>query len=144
MVYAVAMDTVRRFEVALGREVKWRPDYSSNQANPYHGVLKIYPHSMQEANAFYDPRLHAPLFGYFEASKQDDGLNPLPEWVKAYEYSGRHSTFGRSQVIKDIVEGAAPIPSEAMSRGVAAFLTELRTLVLVAIKQAGGSFANAA
>ena len=27
MVYAVAMDTIRRFETALGREIRWRPDH---------------------------------------------------------------------------------------------------------------------
>jgi hypothetical protein len=75
MVYAVAMDTVRRFEVALGREVKWRPDFSSSHANPYHALLKIHPHAMQEANAFYDPRQRALLFGYFKASQEDAGPN---------------------------------------------------------------------
>src|ERR1700733_13190216 len=29
MTYAVIMDTIRRFEMALGREVHWRPDYTS-------------------------------------------------------------------------------------------------------------------
>lgn len=79
MVYAIAMDTIRRFEVALGREVKWRP-HSSGAANPYHGVLKIYPHAMQEANAFYDPHMRALLFGYFTASEEDVGVN-LPGQV---------------------------------------------------------------
>jgi hypothetical protein len=75
MVYAVAMDSVRRFEVALGREVKWKPDYSASDASPYHGVLKIYPHAMQEANAFYDRKLRALLFGYFKASEVDAGVS---------------------------------------------------------------------
>ena len=80
MVYAVAMDTVRRFEMALGREVKWRPDYGPSLANPYHGVLRIYPHAMQEANAFYDPKMRALLFGYFRASDEEAGIN-LPGQV---------------------------------------------------------------
>lgn len=74
MVYAVVMDTIRRFEVALGREVKWRADRSSVSA-PYHGKLKVFPHAMQEANAFYDPDLRALLFGYFKASAADVGVN---------------------------------------------------------------------
>jgi hypothetical protein len=74
MVYAVTMDTIRRFEVALGREIKWRPDRSPT-TRPFHGLLKIYPHAMQEANAFYDPRLHALLFGYFTASDESPGTN---------------------------------------------------------------------
>jgi hypothetical protein len=41
---------------------------------------------------------------------------PLPEWVHAYDFSGRCSTFRRSGTIKEIVEEAAPAPNEAMSR----------------------------
>ncbi len=79
MVYAVVMDTVRRFEMALGREVRWRSDFTS-KATPHHGLLKVYPHAMQEANAFYDPDLRSLLFGYFEASRNDAGAN-LPGQV---------------------------------------------------------------
>jgi hypothetical protein len=74
MVYAVVMDTIRRFELALGRPVRWRADTSST-ALPFHGLLKIYPHAMQEANAFYDPSQHALLFGYFRASEVEAGVN---------------------------------------------------------------------
>ncbi len=63
---------------------------------------------------------------------------PMPEWVKAYEFSGRFSTFSRAQAIRQIVEQAAPVPNEAMSREVAAFLSELRSLVYAAIKNSGG------
>jgi hypothetical protein len=74
MVYAVAMDTIRRFETALGREIHWRPDRHP-RGSPFHRVLKIYPHAFQEANAFYDPKIRALLFGYFLASKVDAGTN---------------------------------------------------------------------
>src|ERR1700688_1208002 len=33
MVYAVAMDTIRRFEAALGRKVKWRPESTRRAGN---------------------------------------------------------------------------------------------------------------
>jgi len=79
MVYAVVMDTVRRFESALGREVKWKADRTPSNS-PLHGLLKVYPHAMQEANAFYDPELRALLFGYFGASMEDAGIN-LPGQV---------------------------------------------------------------
>jgi len=74
MVYAVVMDTIRRFEVALGREVKWRADRTA-KTNPYHGKMKVFPHAMQEANAFYDPGLRALLFGYFQTAEEDVGVN---------------------------------------------------------------------
>ena len=79
MVYAVVMDTVRRFEVALGREVKWRPERGAGK-DPFRGKLRIFPHAMQEANAYYDPDLRALLFGYFKASEWDVGEN-LPGQV---------------------------------------------------------------
>jgi hypothetical protein len=74
MVYAVVMDTIRRFESALGRKVKWRAD-TRTKDTPFHGKLRIYPHAFQEANAFYDPTLRALLFGYFKASEEDVGSN---------------------------------------------------------------------
>jgi hypothetical protein len=65
----------------------------------------------------------------FEALRgfvEDRLLNaPLHEWVKAYDFSGRYSTLRRSETIKGIVEGAAPIPNAAMGREVSAFLTDL-------------------
>ena len=63
---------------------------------------------------------------------------PMPEWVNAYALNGKSSTFARAQAIRNIVENAAPIPSEAMSREVAALLAELRALVYGSIRDAGG------
>ena len=63
---------------------------------------------------------------------------PLPEWVQPYDFSGRCSRFRRSETIKEIVEEAAPVPNEAMSREVSVFLSELRGLVRSAIKDGGG------
>jgi len=79
MAYAVVMDTVRRFESALGREISWRADTGPKE-DPLHKRLRVYPHAFQEANAFYDPRLRALLFGYFTASDEDPGTN-LPGQV---------------------------------------------------------------
>jgi hypothetical protein len=74
MVYAVVMDTIQRFELALGRKIRWRPD-NSPRTKPFHGLLRVYPHAMQEANAYYDPQRRALLFGYFRASQEDAGTN---------------------------------------------------------------------
>jgi hypothetical protein len=79
MVYAVASETIRRFERALGRPVQWRTD-TGRKADPYHKLLRIFPHALQEANAFYDPALRALVFGYFKASETDAGAN-LPGQV---------------------------------------------------------------
>jgi hypothetical protein len=74
MVYAVVMDTIQRFELALGRRISWRPD-TSPKTKPFHGLLRVYPHAMQEANAYYDAQRRALLFGYFRASQEDAGTN---------------------------------------------------------------------
>lgn len=73
MVYAVACETVRRFEFALGRPIRWRVPPGSRRNSPYHGRLRIFPHAFQQANAFYDPKLCAVLFGYFAAPATNCG-----------------------------------------------------------------------
>lgn len=71
MVYAVVKETIERFEFALGRPIHWRADRDRKDA-PYRGKLRIFPHCMQEANAYYDPSVHAILFGYFAAPPEDE------------------------------------------------------------------------
>lgn len=69
MTYAVAMNTIRRFEQALGRQVFWAPLYdesrSTGQREIYIQRLRIYPHALRAANAYYSPNKKALLFGYF-------------------------------------------------------------------------------
>ncbi|HEY6045596.1 MAG TPA: hypothetical protein VIU65_03280 [Pyrinomonadaceae bacterium] len=74
MVYAVASETIKRFEFALGRKPKWgfRP---GRRDDPNRDKLRIFPHAMQEANAYYDRALRALVFGYFPASDTDPGAN---------------------------------------------------------------------
>jgi hypothetical protein len=71
MVYAVIKETIERFEFALGRKIHWRRE-SGREGVPYRGKLRIFPHCMQEANAYYDPSIHAILFGYFAAPPEDE------------------------------------------------------------------------
>ena len=71
MVYAVVKETVERFEFALGRPMAWRQE-RDHKDDPYRGKMRIFPHGMQEANAYYDPELHAILFGYFTAPPDDE------------------------------------------------------------------------
>jgi len=64
MVYAVASETLQRFEAALGRRVHWRrPPNQKRGPNR----LYLFPHAMVQANAFYSPDAHGILFGYFRA-----------------------------------------------------------------------------
>ncbi len=69
MVYAVAMSTIGHFEQALGRPVFWAWNYDETRdvgkRDVYVQRLRIYPHAMRAANAYYSPAKKALLFGYF-------------------------------------------------------------------------------
>jgi hypothetical protein len=74
MVYAVAMTTIRNFERALGRRIFWS-EAGEDQKYAFVPRLRIYPHALREANAYYSPKKKALLFGYFPASTSDPGHN---------------------------------------------------------------------
>lgn len=74
MVYAVAMTTIKNFEKALGRKILWsarRLEDSVRYEDPV-PRLRIYPHAMREANAYYSPVKKALLFGYFSSTPADE------------------------------------------------------------------------
>lgn len=83
MVYAVAMRTIEHFEHALGRAAQWAERVvtvrsGSNRVRKewrFVRRLRIYPHALREANAYYSPEKIALLFGYFNAPKDDVGRN---------------------------------------------------------------------
>jgi hypothetical protein len=80
MVYAVASETLERFECALGRRVHWRRLKESLKPTPTSKAaaskcLNLFPHAMCQANAFYSPDAHGIVFGYFKASRTDPGRN---------------------------------------------------------------------
>ena len=69
MVYAVSMLTIQNFEKALGRKIHWAPRLLNNRKyEEYVHRLRIYPHALREANAYYSPQKKALLFGYFAAT----------------------------------------------------------------------------
>lgn len=74
-VYAIVMNTLNRFESALGRRVRWA--FNSHQ-------IKVVPHAFAEANAFYSRRNEALLFGYFQG-KRDVIYSCLSHDVVAHE-----------------------------------------------------------
>ena len=84
MVYAVASEMIARFESALGRSIKWsfgrwkradREEEGGGEENNSLAKLRIFPHGMQDANAYYSDDLCALVFGYFPASEADSGQN---------------------------------------------------------------------
>ncbi|MGA9926533.1 MAG: pYEATS domain-containing protein [Isosphaeraceae bacterium] len=75
MVYAVAMTAIRNFERALGRRALWSPHFVEDERGAWKGEyvprLRIYPHALRQANAYYSPLKKALLFGYFPADASD-------------------------------------------------------------------------
>jgi hypothetical protein len=76
MLYAVARLTIANFERALGRPALWSPGPPPAGAHPkddsrFVQRLRIYPHALREANAYYSPAKKALLFGYFRAAEGD-------------------------------------------------------------------------
>ncbi len=81
MVYAAAMLTIQNFEQALGRRTLWSArqftDPETGEAKwQYIRQLRLHPHALREANAYYSPDRKAILFGYFTAKPAD--ITSLP------------------------------------------------------------------
>lgn len=85
MTYAVSMATIRQFEQALGRVALWAPNLrrdpvtreviSGRPEDEFVRRLRIYPHGLRQANAYYHPGKKALLLGYFPANGADVGRN---------------------------------------------------------------------
>lgn len=79
MVYAVGMRTIKLFELALGRCAQWSeqgaPEAGRGYVQKFVRRLRVYPHALREANAYYSPNKKALLFGYFNAGEEDVGDN---------------------------------------------------------------------
>lgn len=81
MVYAVSMNTIAAFEDALGRSIQWVPterktttkDKGTQWSYEFTRRLRIYPHALRDANAYYHPDKKALLFGYFTAGENSTG-----------------------------------------------------------------------
>ena len=79
MAFAVAMRTIRIFELALGRRVIWsrRTDVPLNLPikdeieQCYVRRLRLYPHALRGENAYYSPSKKAVLLGYYRAGGRD-------------------------------------------------------------------------
>ena len=81
MVYAVTMRTIRNFERALGRLALWSPhrrQQGERFVEEYVPRLRVHPHALREANAYYSPTKKALLFGYFPAGVGADGAGAAP------------------------------------------------------------------
>jgi len=74
MVYAVIMNTIKNFERAIGRRIQWAKQIVFKPGKTKQDIdskfvrrLRVYPHALRQANAYYDPDKKSLLFGYFPA-----------------------------------------------------------------------------
>ena len=123
MVYAVAMTTIRNFELGLGRKVLWAPRRPpvgpDNRRASYEYVqrLRIYPHALREANAYYSPQKKALLFGYFEAMPADKTLH-MPD---SLVYTCLSHDIIAHETTHAILDGMYPFYNEPTNPDVLAF-----------------------
>jgi hypothetical protein len=81
MVYAVIMNTIKNFEKALGRKIQWASHLFYKTVRGKREIdsefvkrLRVYPHALRQANAYYDPNKKSLLFGYFPAQPANPKL----------------------------------------------------------------------
>lgn len=127
MVYAVAMTTIQNFEKALGRRILWAPKRYSVAAQfdrkdpkpmeEYLPRLRIYPHAMREANAYYSPIKRALLFGYFESMPADASLGMRGSTV----FTCLSHDIIAHEITHAILDGIYPYFNEATNPDVLAF-----------------------
>lgn len=118
MVYAVVMTTIKNFEGALGRKVLWASRKVSHAAyEEYVQRLRIYPHAMRDANAYYSPQKKALLFGYFESTPASSTLH-MPN---SFVFTCLSHDIIAHEVTHAILDGMYPAYSEASNPDVLAF-----------------------
>ena len=114
MVFAVIMKTIKLFERALGRKVLWAPAWNS-KLDTYEPTrkLRVYPHALREANAFYSKSKRALLFGYFNATQSSVGAN----WI----FTALSHDIIVHETTHAILDGLHPRYSEPTSKDSLAF-----------------------
>ncbi|HBR67902.1 MAG TPA: hypothetical protein DEA55_00825 [Rhodospirillaceae bacterium] len=82
MALAIAMNTIRVFERALGGRVFCRATWQENETK-YEPVerLRIHPHALRQAKAYYSISKVALPFGYFRNSAANSGANLPGGWM---------------------------------------------------------------
>ncbi|MFA6122817.1 MAG: hypothetical protein WCS75_09010 [Sphingomonas sp.] len=114
MVFAVAMKTIKLFERALGRKVLWAPSWDDERktyvATP---KLRVYPHALREANAYYSREKRALLFGYFPPTQRSAGAS----WI----FTALSHDIIAHETTHAILDGLHPRYTEATSPDSLAF-----------------------
>src|SRR6201999_149335 len=112
------------FEVALGRDIHWRradrfgdPEENHLRKQDDIHVLKLFPHAMQQANAYYSPQAHGILFGFFRAEKTGQGRNLPGQLV----FTCLSQDIIAHEVTHAVIDGIRPYFTESTNPDVLAF-----------------------
>lgn len=119
MVYAVIMTTIKNFETALGRKIIWSSRRVADNTiyEEYVQRLRIYPHAMRDANAYYSPQKKALLFGYFESTP----ASSTQHMPNSFVFTCLSHDIIAHEVTHAILDGIYPGYSEASNADVLAF-----------------------
>jgi len=118
MVYAVAMKTIDRFEIALGRPVQWSSHLPDGKyPEQFVRRLRVYPHAFCDRNAYYSPDRKALLFGYFRANRDNVG-DAMPGGLV---FSCLSHDIVAHETTHAILDGLHPRFREASNQDVLAF-----------------------
>ncbi|MCG2842508.1 S8 family serine peptidase [Sandaracinobacter sp. RS1-74] len=124
MVYAVGMRTIEAFEEALGRRMLWasgrQPGDTSAERRripAFRQRLRIYPHALREANAFYSPHKVAILFGYSPSNA--DTRSAVPQGTMVF--SCLSADVIAHEMTHALLDGISPALRDASNPDVLAF-----------------------
>jgi hypothetical protein len=101
MVYAGSMKTIKNFEKALGRKIMWSKRKLKNGDEEFVKRLRIYPHALRDANAYYSPHKKSVLFGYFQATNR----NPEKLMPKSLVFSCLSHDIVAHEITHAIIDG---------------------------------------
>jgi hypothetical protein len=119
MVYAVAMTTIKNFESALGRKVLWASQRVTDKHiyEEYVQRIRLYPHALRHANAYYSPLKKSILFGYFESMPANSTLH-MPN---SYVFTCLSHDIITHEVTHAILDGMYPGYAQPSNADVLAF-----------------------
>lgn len=88
-------------------------------------------------------RVQQQVFGRLHGFVEQKLLRlPRKDWVRAFDFRGKGSTYDRKRVIQTIYDASAPIPGPALDPRSEEFLREIRLLTHEAIREGGGELVS--
>ena len=144
MVYAVTMRTIKAFEQALGRTIRW--PWSSSNKNRLTDRLRLYPHASGDANAHFDPDTGAIRFGYAPPTDANGNPTSVDELVftsLSFDVIAHETVHALLSAIFPVSPMGMTAEAQALHEGLADIVAllghfEFRDAVVETIERTGG------